>query len=1262
LAKKSRIKRQYSLIDTDNSSEVPAMTISTSVRKWTERSKHALWAFLFLTSYAISMVAPFVPVAKAEVNPVSNPSMAQACGLDIALVIDNSLSIDSSEMSQMKSALTAFVDALSGTPTEFSVTRFSSSAQVVQSFSSSATTVKAAINGVSTSSGYTNWEDALLKANSTLPNRANPNLVIFATDGDPTTSNTIGGLDTNQPNAHLSPAISAANTIKTGGTRILALGIGLGGSSVDRLKSISGPNANTGNVLTSDVISSNFSTLAADLATFASQTCGGTITTQKLIDADGNLQTTNDQTPASGWVFDVNGGSNPAATTTDSNGLTPAVKVTSGSGYSVTETVKPGYSILKASCSGATNNGTWSGGGTLAGLQVSVNNIIRCTFINTQDRGSVKLIKEVDTTYGGTLGVNDFGLSIGGTSVTSGQTLTLPVGVPVAINEVGAAGYSFVSITGSGCPATLGGTVTPVKDQVITCTIKNASKPATLMVIKHVINDDGGWKTADDFTMNVAGTNVSTSNFPGSEAGVAVTLKAGSYSVDEDNDSGYEKTIGYNCSGSISVGETKTCTITNNDIAPTLTLVKKVINNNGGVAVPTDWILSATGTYANPSIISGKHGSGTVTNAVVKAGDYTLSESGGPSGYTSEGWVCSGATLNGSTLSLEPGQNSTCTVTNNDDTPYLQLIKVVTNDDGGTAKVNDWLLSASGTGAAASSSFSGTSGVDSTIVNNFQAGSYALTESNGPSGYDPSAWSCVGGSINSNLITVALGQRVVCTITNNDRPGTITVIKNVDDGFGHITTDVKNWTWNYDSIKKDKHYIATGSNNTQSVPAGTYTVSENQKPGYQVIASKCTGGYSNPYDKSGWSHGGGYNHASTSQTVKVGLGQNIICEFTNKRDTGMITVHKKIGDKVDPQGWTWWLGNSENLNDMGDTEKVASGWYWFGENQKDGYSFESLKCKVDGHYIWINQDIKAKVYVGKNDRVECTFTNSRDTGDVTIVKDAQPDSNQEFEFTIEPVSTEIVDESQSGSFVSEVITGETEDAASDPTTSFTLVDTGMNDGKNSHTSSLETGKYRISESAVDGWDLSDISCGEAQVQIEDGVVYVYVTKGMHVQCTFTNTKRAQLTIVKDASMNSSRSFSFTSTLTDGVSDNVAFSLVDDGTGTMSSKQFGNLLPGTYTITETSTTSWRLDDISCTGTGVTMVRNGHVLSVTLAAGAVASCTFVNTFVPQVLGTATTTLVDTGADTVIAAAIALLLTAAAIVVSLQRQKAYVTVRKD
>jgi hypothetical protein len=74
--------------------------------------------------------------------------------------------------------------------------------------------------------------------------------------------------------------------------------------------------------------------------------------------------------------------------------------------------------------------------------------------------------------------------------------------------------------------------------------------------------------------MNVTGGSPTPASFPGAEApGTTVALNAGSYSVDEAAMAGYAKTLGANCSGSIAVGETKSCTITNDDVnqAPVIT-------------------------------------------------------------------------------------------------------------------------------------------------------------------------------------------------------------------------------------------------------------------------------------------------------------------------------------------------------------------------------------------------------------------------------------------------------------------------------------------------------------------------------------------------------------------------------------------------------------------------------------------------------------------------------------------------------------------
>jgi hypothetical protein len=92
----------------------------------------------------------------------------------------------------------------------------------------------------------------------------------------------------------------------------------------------------------------------------------------------------------------------------------------------------------------------------------------------------------------------------------------------------------------------------------------------TLIVLTHVINDNGGINAASDFTVNVTGLNASQSSFAGAESpGVSITLDPGSYSVDQTASSLlYVKTLGAECAGTINAGDVLTCTITDDDIPP----------------------------------------------------------------------------------------------------------------------------------------------------------------------------------------------------------------------------------------------------------------------------------------------------------------------------------------------------------------------------------------------------------------------------------------------------------------------------------------------------------------------------------------------------------------------------------------------------------------------------------------------------------------------------------------------------------------------
>src|SRR5204863_754101 len=155
-----------------------------------------------------------------------------------------------------------------------------------------------------------------------------------------------------------------------------------------------------------------------------------------------------------------------------------------------------------------------------------------------------------------------------------------------------------------------------------------------LVVIKHVINDNGGNKTAADFTMSVTGNNATPNSFAGAESpGTTVTLNANtSYSVGETGPTGYARSDSTDCAGaSIANGATKTCTVTNDDVQPVLHVIKHVVNDNGGTAAASNFTMSVIGSSPSPSSFAGDEVGTTVH---LNAGSYAVGESG-PSGYAS---------------------------------------------------------------------------------------------------------------------------------------------------------------------------------------------------------------------------------------------------------------------------------------------------------------------------------------------------------------------------------------------------------------------------------------------------------------------------------------------------------------------------------------------------------------------------------------------------------------------------------------------------
>jgi Prealbumin-like fold domain len=83
-----------------------------------------------------------------------------------------------------------------------------------------------------------------------------------------------------------------------------------------------------------------------------------------------------------------------------------------------------------------------------------------------------------------------------------------------------------------------------------------------------VTNNNTGIAVPGDFTLTVNGIALVGGNtFSGSSLGVTRSVVSfGSYSVTEANSNGYTNSFSADCSSTIAPGETKVCTVTNDDI------------------------------------------------------------------------------------------------------------------------------------------------------------------------------------------------------------------------------------------------------------------------------------------------------------------------------------------------------------------------------------------------------------------------------------------------------------------------------------------------------------------------------------------------------------------------------------------------------------------------------------------------------------------------------------------------------------------------
>ena len=178
----------------------------------------------------------------------------------------------------------------------------------------------------------------------------------------------------------------------------------------------------------------------------------------------------------------------------------------------------------------------------------------------------------------------------------------------------------------------------------------------------------------------------------------------------------------------------------------------------------------------------------------------------------------------------------------------ITVIKQIVNDNGGNNIVSDYQLFVQNDTV--------TTPVTSSVTTTIVPGVYSVSET-GISGY---VASFAGDCDSEGNITLAIGDNKTCTITNNDLPGNITLIKNVINHGGTATPTSFKMRVN-GTLVPNTSSIAVNSN----APA---TITEDPKTDYHFVS--ITGSAKCPVILGG--------------TATLDEGETITCTITNEQD------------------------------------------------------------------------------------------------------------------------------------------------------------------------------------------------------------------------------------------------------------------------------------------------------------------------------------------------------------------------------------------
>ncbi len=440
-------------------------------------------------------------------------------------------------------------------------------------------------------------------------------------------------------------------------------------------------------------------------------------------------------------------------------------------------------------------------------------------------------------------------------------------------------------------------------------------------------------------------------------------------------------------------------------------------------------------------------------------------------------------------------------------------------------------------------------------------GSYDVTETV-PAGWDLTNRSCAlqsgptplsASNKGDDAVTVnlAAGQTVKCTFTNTQRGQIIVEKQTVPDGSSQSFV----FAADYDN---DGFSLSDGQSDTSVLLApGSYDVTETVPAGWDLTNRSCA-------LQSGPTPLSASNKGDDAVTVNLAAGQTVKCTFTNTQ-RGQIIVEKQTVPDGSSQSFVFaadYDNDGFSLSDgQSDTSVLlAPGSYDVTETVPAGWDLTNRSCALQSGPTPLSASNKGDdavtVNLAAGQTVKCTFTNTQ-RGQIIVEKQTVPDgSSQSFVF-----------------------------AADYDNDGFSL-----SDGQSDTSVLLAPGSYDVTETVPAGWDLTNRSCalqsGPTPLSASnkgDDAVTVNLAAGQTVKCTFTNTQRGQITVIKtDDAGNRLGGVTFSLWVDDGTDDTTFDDQEDTDTGqdctTEADEQepdfgeceFTNLLPGAiYWVVEDS---------------------------------------------------------------------------------------------